>query len=170
MALLRPRGMLAVQGGDGGYGGGQQEEEPPPAPAPQPTQPAGEPPPAPPPTAEEEAAPAAQAGEAAPELAPRRRARAKGGEAEGEGALQEAVGGQRPGSLASQQALMARSGFRLGAFDPRQRSREDQISRGGLENPPAISAGLSGNGPAGGRGFQPKNFEDEQRILNALKG
>lgn len=86
---------------------------------------------------------------------------------------QATTAGQRPGTAASQQALAARAGVRLGAFDPRQRATEEQS---------AISAllGAGGAGPqvanAAGApippslGFGVNQYEDEQRILGALRG
>lgn len=110
----------------------------------------------------------------APQAAPQAQAAAAPADipASGQSAGPAAQAYARPGTQGAQQALFARQGARLGAFDPRLRT-------GGQESA-AIAALLSGGGPqaigAGGApippslGFRPNQYEDEQRILSALQG
>lgn len=77
----------------------------------------------------------------------------------------------RPGTVAAQQQMAARAGVRLGAFDPRQRgNQEEQALIAALGQAPINAIGAAGAPIPPSIGFQPRLFEDEQRILGALGG
>jgi hypothetical protein len=84
----------------------------------------------------------------------------------------QATPAQRPGTQASQQQLYARAGVRVGAFDPRQRG-QSEIERGVLQalaGAPQHAVGAAGQPIPASLGFNPKQFEQEQMILGALRG
>ena len=168
----RPGGFTAVSQGEHEY----PDQEPAPTPSPtvepaptSPTDPAG--------GGGGEPAPAAQPAEPGDTgggtAAGRRQRLAKeAADAKARAAAQQAAQpGQRPGTRTSQEALAARAGVRLGAFDPRLRPQDDQARAiasmlGG--QPTGSVAALSTAQPPS-LGFNPSQFSDEQRILGALR-
>lgn len=87
---------------------------------------------------------------------------------------EQARPGQRPGTEASQQQLFARAGVRMGAFDPRFRGANEEGRAiasllGAAGVPQQQAAGVAVPVPPS-LGFNPNQFEEEQRILGALRG